>query len=58
LDDCELTLKNLNTIAETFTRILTGIFHHRVDYPEAIAKEPNGKKDVHENPNRKSTETH
>jgi len=56
LDDCELTLKNLNTIAETFTRILTGIFHHRVDYPEATTKEINGKKESSENTNRKSAE--
>jgi len=56
LDDCELTLKNLNTIAETFTRILTGIFHHRVDYPETIQKETNGKKESNENTNRKSAE--
>ena len=43
LDECELTLKNLNTIAETFTRILTGIFHHRVYYPEHASKDSNGK---------------
>src|SRR4030043_1506493 len=42
LDDCELTLKNMNTIAEKFTRILTGIFHHRIDYPEDPQKETNG----------------
>jgi len=53
LDECELTLSNLNTIAETFTKILTGIFHHRVDYPEHAQKEGNGKKDSHENTNRK-----
>lgn len=57
LDDCELTLRNLNTIAETFTRILTGIFHHRVDYPETSQKETNGKKESNENTNRKSAET-
>ncbi|KAF0156519.1 MAG: metal-dependent phosphohydrolase [Syntrophaceae bacterium] len=57
LDDCELTLKNLNTIAETFTRILTGIFHHRVDYPGTSPKETNGKKESNENSNRKSAET-
>lgn len=57
LDDCELTLKNLNIIAETFTRILTGIFHHRIDYPETTPKETNGKKESYENPNRKSAET-
>lgn len=53
LDECELTLSNLNTIAETFTKILTGIFHHRVDYPEASLKEGNGKKESNENTNRK-----
>lgn len=53
LDECELTLSNLNTIAETFTKILTGIFHHRVDYPETAPKETNGKKDHYETANRK-----
>ncbi len=56
LDECELTLRNLNTIAETFTKILTGIFHHRVDYPESTAKETNGKKDSNENTNRKQAD--
>jgi membrane-associated HD superfamily phosphohydrolase len=56
LDECELTLSNLNTIAETFTKILTGIFHHRVDYPETPPKESNGKKDNHENTNRKQSD--
>ncbi|MBN1363912.1 MAG: HDIG domain-containing protein [Syntrophaceae bacterium] len=55
LDECELTLSNLNIIAETFIKILTGIFHHRVDYPETAQKEINGKKDTHENSNRKQT---
>ena len=56
LDDCELTLRNLNTIAETFTRILTGIFHHRVDYPESNVRDITGKKESNENSNRKSAE--
>lgn len=33
LDECDLTLKDLNKIAESFTRILTGIYHHRPEYP-------------------------
>lgn len=49
LDDCELTLRNLSTIAETFTRILNGIFHQRIDYPEQTPKETNGKKENNEN---------
>ncbi len=34
LDECELTLKDLHNIAKSFNRVLAGIFHHRVDYPE------------------------
>jgi hypothetical protein len=55
LDESELTLKNLNTIAETFTKILTGIFHHRVDYPESTHKETNGKKEINETTDRKQS---
>ncbi len=41
LDQCELTLKDLDVIADNFTRILTGIFHSRVEY-EAAEKSKNG----------------
>lgn len=34
LDECELTLKDLHKIAKIFNKSLTGIFHHRVDYPK------------------------
>ena len=34
LDECDLTLKDLERISEVFTHILTGIFHTRVEYPE------------------------
>jgi len=33
LDDCELSLKDLHLIAESFSKILTGLFHSRVEYP-------------------------
>ena len=33
LDECDLTLRDLHRIANSFSRILAGIFHHRVDYP-------------------------
>ena len=37
LDDqlsmCDLTLKDLREISKSFNLILTGIFHHRIDYP-------------------------
>jgi membrane-associated HD superfamily phosphohydrolase len=34
LDECELTLKDLHEIAKSFNKTLSGIFHHRVEYPE------------------------
>ncbi len=34
LDDCELTLKDLHKIAKIFYKILSGIHHHRIEYPE------------------------
>ena len=39
LDECELTLKNLHEIAKSFNRILTGIYHQRIEYPEPAYKE-------------------
>ncbi|SDB42765.1 hypothetical protein SAMN05660653_02048 [Desulfonatronum thiosulfatophilum] len=37
LDDSDLSLKDLNILSETFQRILTGIFHQRIDYPQPRA---------------------
>ncbi|MGM0454225.1 MAG: HD family phosphohydrolase [Thermodesulfobacteriota bacterium] len=34
LDECPLTLKDLHKIARTYIKILNGIYHHRVEYPE------------------------
>ena len=46
LDDCELTLKDLHKIAKSFHTILSGMYHHRIEYPEtpllANGKEKNG----------------
>ncbi|HDQ02974.1 MAG TPA: HDIG domain-containing protein [Deltaproteobacteria bacterium] len=55
LDECELTLKNLNTIGEAFIKILTGIFHHRIDYPTTPKKETNGKKETKEPADKKQS---
>jgi len=33
LSKCDLTLKDLREIAKSFNLILSGIFHHRIDYP-------------------------
>ncbi|MFP4687863.1 MAG: HD family phosphohydrolase, partial [bacterium] len=34
LNQCELTLKDLDTIVETFTRVLASIHHKRISYPD------------------------
>src|SRR3990170_266368 len=34
LDECDLMFRDLEKIAQAFTRILTGIFHPRVEYPD------------------------
>jgi cyclic-di-AMP phosphodiesterase PgpH len=35
LEECELTLKDLHKIEESFIRVLNGFFHQRIDYPAA-----------------------
>jgi hypothetical protein len=40
LDECDLTLRDLHLIANSFVRILTGIFHQRVEYPDTGPQEP------------------
>ena len=39
LDQCELTLKDLDAINISFTQVLNGIFHQRVDYPLPVITE-------------------
>lgn len=34
LDECELTLKDLNLITQSFNRVFVGIYHQRISYPE------------------------
>lgn len=41
LDECDLTLKDMNKIAESFVRVLMGTFHTRLGYPEAAKKKIN-----------------
>lgn len=39
LDECDLTFKDLDRIAEAFVRVLGGIFHSRIEYPETMITE-------------------
>ncbi|RCW45389.1 HD family phosphohydrolase [Halanaerobium sp. MA284_MarDTE_T2] len=43
LDECDLTLKDLDIIVSSFVKVLSGIYHQRVEYPENIIKEMKGK---------------
>lgn len=38
LNECDLTLRDLHLIAKRFTRVLTGIYHHRITYSEPAEK--------------------
>ncbi|MFQ6078176.1 MAG: HD family phosphohydrolase [Thermodesulfobacteriota bacterium] len=55
LDDCELTLRDLRYIEESFDRILTGIFHQRVEYPDPQEEQNTSKKEGDEGTHSRST---
>jgi len=57
LDECDLTLRDLNKIARSFTDTLTAIYHGRIAYPEPVAKgEAARKKKSDEGPSDRSAE--
>ena len=35
-DECDLTLKNLTIIGDVYIRILSGMFHSRIEYPDSV----------------------
>ncbi len=39
LEESELTFKELSIIGESFVKVLTGIYHQRVEYPEQLINE-------------------
>jgi putative nucleotidyltransferase with HDIG domain len=46
LDESDLTFKDLNTIANSFVMVLSGIFHSRVEYPDMSQEIERRKKNV------------
>jgi hypothetical protein len=50
LDECNLTLREIDTIASTFVRVLSAMYHGRVKYPEK-SNAHNPKKSSKEDPN-------
>ncbi|WP_051693863.1 HD family phosphohydrolase [Desulfohalovibrio reitneri] len=43
LDESELTLRDLHLASEAFQRVLTGMFHQRIEYPDQAKPEGEGK---------------
>ncbi|MEE9274948.1 MAG: HDIG domain-containing metalloprotein, partial [bacterium] len=41
-DECDLTLRDLGGIQESFLRVLAGMYHHRVGYPDPKTSERKG----------------
>ena len=44
LDESELTFKDLHKLSESFARILTGLFHQRIAYPDLNKDKKNGQR--------------
>jgi putative nucleotidyltransferase with HDIG domain len=43
-DECDLTLKDLDGVARAFVRVLTGIFHARIEYPDMSSRDLEAKR--------------
>lgn len=54
LDECNLTLKDLTVIGDVFIRVLSSMFHKRIEYPDS-AKELERRKNRNGNSNKQST---
>jgi membrane-associated HD superfamily phosphohydrolase len=42
LDNCDITLKDLKIITEVFLKVLNGIYHDRIEYPDSIPSDKGG----------------
>ncbi|NPV72825.1 MAG: HDIG domain-containing protein [Pelotomaculum sp.] len=43
-DECDLTFKDLDIIATSFVKVLSGIFHSRIEYPDVLQEMERRKK--------------
>ncbi|MGE5380181.1 MAG: HD family phosphohydrolase [Methylocystaceae bacterium] len=55
LEECDLTFRDLNNLAEAFSKALVGIYHKRIEYPEVIARDLERKGDEYAASLRKPT---
>ncbi|HWP95525.1 MAG TPA: HDIG domain-containing protein [Syntrophomonadaceae bacterium] len=47
LESCDLTFKDLDIISDSFCKILEGVYHKRIEYPETIVKELEKRREKH-----------
>lgn len=45
LDECDLTFRDLDIIANAFMKVLNGIYHNRIEYPDQVLKEMERRKE-------------
>lgn len=55
LEECDLTLRDLHTIAKSFTRVINAIYHQRVEYPELLGELAGGTKRSNADSDQKPT---
>lgn len=53
LHECDLTFRELRLIEESFVRTLSGVYHHRVDYPGFDFEEPTARREGNDAPGQK-----
>ncbi|OQY00484.1 MAG: HD family phosphohydrolase [Desulfobacteraceae bacterium 4572_130] len=56
LEECELTLKDLHQIAKSFNKILTGLYHHRIEYTDKPQEKKKEKNEIKKNSDTDSNE--
>jgi putative nucleotidyltransferase with HDIG domain len=47
LEECDLTFKDLDVISGSFCKLLEGVYHKRIEYPELIARELQKRRENH-----------
>jgi membrane-associated HD superfamily phosphohydrolase len=43
-EECNLTLKDLTNVKNSFLKVLAGLYHNRIEYPDKVLKEMEHKK--------------
>lgn len=56
LEECDLTFRDLDTISSSFCKLLQGVYHKRIEYPETIARELQKRRESHGDHDNKPAE--